>query len=170
LGRRRVAGWWLVGALASGLLLALGCGRQTAQEKLTEQVLKGATGKDTQVRIDGDRVQIADADSKTEMAATATWPDGLSTEVPRFAGGRIARVVKTIEQGDTWTYNIYLADIGADDIGTYDNALKATGWKTEALQMGGKGGMLNGQKGTMGINMMYNLEDKDGMLAVFNRP
>jgi hypothetical protein len=36
--------------------------------------------------------------------------------------------------------------------------------------MGDKGGYLSGQKGTMGINFMFNLEKKDGMLAVFNRP
>jgi hypothetical protein len=77
---------------------------------------------------------------------------------------------KSQEQGDSWSFNIYLADFNGDDIKNYENALKEKGWQTEIMQMGDKGGYLNGQKGTMGINFMYNLEKKDGMLAVFNRP
>jgi len=63
-----------------------------------------------------------------------------------------------------------LTDINGDDIKNYAGALKEKGWKTDIIQIGDKGGSLNGQKGTMGISFMYSLERKDGMLAVFNRP
>jgi hypothetical protein len=152
------------------LLLVYGCSEKTAQEKMTEQVLKQATGKDVDVKMDGGKIRIADKDSKTEITQTTTWPPDLSGDVPKFAAGKIQRVVKSQEQGDSWSFNIYLAGFGGDDIKTYENALKGKGWQTDFMQMGDKGGYLNGQKGTMGINFMFSLEKKDGMLAVYNRP
>jgi hypothetical protein len=60
--------------------------------------------------------------------------------------------------------------INGDDIKSYAGAMKSKGWQTELIQMGDKGGYLNGAKGTMGMNFGFDLEKKDGMLAVFNRP
>jgi hypothetical protein len=40
----------------------------------------------------------------------------------------------------------------------------------EGMQMGGKAGMLNAQKGTMAMNFAYSLEKQGGTLAVYNRP
>jgi hypothetical protein len=156
--------------LTLNLFLVFGCREKNAQEKMTEQVLKKATGKDVDVKINKGKVQIEDKDSRTEIAETTTWPPDLSEDVPKFAAGKIQRVVKSQEQGDSWSFNIYLTDFSSDDIKDYENALKGKDWQTEIMQMGDKGGYLNGQKGTMGINFMFNLEKKDGMLAVFNRP
>jgi len=160
----------VIALLALNLFLAPGCREKGTQEKMTEQALKMATGKDVDVNIKENKVEIVDKDSRTEIAETTTWPQDLSDDVPKFDTGKINRVVKTQEQGDSWTFNIYLTDFSGDDIRNYENALKEKGWQTESMQMGDKGGSLNGQKGTMGINFMYNLEEKDGMLAVFNRP
>jgi len=38
------------------------------------------------------------------------------------------------------------------------------------MQVEGKGGYLNAQKGTMGMNFGFSVEKKDGVLAVYNRP
>jgi hypothetical protein len=38
------------------------------------------------------------------------------------------------------------------------------------MQTGDKGGYLNAQKGKLGMNFMFSLERKDGMLAVYNTP
>ena len=81
-----------------------------------------------------------------------------------------ASSVKTHEAGDAWTFNIFLDGINGDDIKIYAATLKEKGWKIDIMQMGDNGGSLNGEKGTMGLNFMYNLERNDGMLAVFNRP
>jgi hypothetical protein len=163
-----------IGIVAAFLTLSLflfnACGEKSSQEKMTEKALKLATGKDVDVKIQGDKVQIEQPGSKTEMAKTATWPAEMIKDVPQFTGGKIERVVKTQEEGNNWTFNIYLAGFSGDDIKSYAGALKEKGWKTQLMQMGDKGGSLNGEKGTMGINFMYSLERKDGMLAVFNRP
>lgn len=160
----------MVVLLMSSLFLVNGCGEKSAQEKMTEQVLKQATGKNVDVKMEGGKIQIKDKDSKTEIADTSTWPSDLSTEVPRFTAGKIVRVSKGQEQGNAWTFNIYFKDINGDDIKSYAGAMKKKGWQAELLQMGDKGGYLNGQKGTMGMNFGFDLEKKDGMLAVYNRP
>jgi hypothetical protein len=156
--------------LMLSLVLVLGCGQKSAQEKLSEQALEKATGKDVDVKRDGGNIQITDGQSNTEIATTTVWPPSLTGEVPKFTAGKIQRVVTSREQGEAWSFNIYLVDFGNDDMNTYEKALKGKGWTTENIQMGGKGGMLNAQKGTMGINFMFNAEKKDGMLAVYNRP
>ena len=160
----------MVALLTLNMFLVYGCSEKRAQERMTEQALKKATGKDVDVKMDEGKVEIADKDSRTEIAETTTWPPDLSMDVPKFTAGKIQRVVKSQEEGDSWSFNIYLAGFSGDDIKDYENALKGKGWQTDTMQMGGKGGYLNGQKGTMGINFMFSLERKDGMLAVFNRP
>jgi hypothetical protein len=160
----------MVAMFALNLFLFNGCSEKNAQEKMAEQVLKQTTGKDVHVKMQGDKIQIADKESKTEITETTTWPPDLSKDVPKFSTGKIQRVVKSQEQGDSWSFNIYLAGINHDAIKTYEQALKEKGWQTNLIQMGDKGGILNGQKGTMGINFMFSLEKKDGMLAAFNRP
>ncbi len=152
------------------LLLVSACSQKSADEKMAEGALKLATGKDANVKINEGKIQVDQKGSKTEMAETAAWPSDLSRDVPQFTAGKIQRVVKTNEDGGIWTFNIYLADIDGDAIKNYAGALKEKGWRADIMQMGDKGGSLNGQKGTMGINFMYSLERKDGMLAVFNRP
>ena len=156
--------------LTLSLFLVTACSEKSSQEKMAEKALKQATGKDVDVKMQGGKIQIEEKGSKTEIAETTTWPPELIKDVPKFTAGKIKRVVKTHEEGGIWTFNIYLADINGDDIKNYAGALKEKGWKTDIMQMGDKGGSLNGEKGTMGINFMYSLERKDGMLAVFNRP
>lgn len=160
----------MVAFVTLSLFLMNGCSQESPEEKMAEKALKLATGKDVDVKIQGDKVQIEQGGSKTEMAKTATWPAEMIKDVPQFTAGKIERVVKTHEEGDIWTFNIYFVGINGDDIKNYAGALKDKGWQTDSMQMGDKGGYLNAQKGTMGINFMFGLERKDGMLAVFNRP
>ena len=160
----------MVAIITLSLFLMNGCSQESPEEKMAERALKLATGKDVDVKIQGDKVQIEQDGSKTEMAQTATWPAEMIKDVPQFTAGKIERVVKTQEEGDVWTFNIYFVGINGDDIKNYAGALKEKGWQTDIMQMGDKGGYLNAQKGTMGINFMFGLERKGGMLAVFNRP
>lgn len=160
----------MVALLTLSLFLVNACSEKSSQEKMIEGTLKQATGKDVDVKMQGGKIQIEEKGSKTEMAETATWPSDMGKDVPQFTAGKIVRVVKTHEEGDVWTFNIYFEGINGDDIKSYAGAMKEKGWKTDIMQMGYKGGSLNGEKGTMGINFMYSLERTDGMLAVFNRP
>jgi hypothetical protein len=160
----------MVALLTLSLFLVNACSEKSSQEKMTEKALKQATGKDVDVKMQGGKIQIEEKGSKTEMTETTTWPPEVIKDVPKFTAGKIKRVVKTHAAGDVWTFNIYMDGINGDDIKGYAGALKEKGWKTDIMQMGDKGGSLNGEKGTVGINFMYNLERNDGMLAVFNRP
>ena len=115
--------------------------REECPGENNEQILKKSTGKDVNVKIDGGKIQIAYKDSKTEIVETTTWPSDLSGDVPKFSAGKIQRVVKSLEQGDSWSFNIYLAGFSGDDVKNYENALKGKGWQTEIMQMGDKGGL-----------------------------
>jgi hypothetical protein len=67
------------------LFLMNGCSEKSAQEKMAEKALKLATGKDVDVKIQGDKaqkVQIEQKGSKTEIAETTTWPPELISDVP----------------------------------------------------------------------------------------
>ncbi len=156
--------------LTLSLFLFNACSDKSTQEKMFEKTLKQATGKDVEVKMQGGKIQIEEKGSKTEIAETTTWPPEMVKDVPQFTAGKIERVVKTHEEGDKWTFNIYFVGINGDNIKNYAGVLKEKGWQTDSMPMGDKGGSLNAQKGTMGINFMYSLERKDGMLAVFNRP
>jgi len=160
----------MITLLALNLFMIYGCSEKSVQEKMSEQALKQVAGKDVDVKIQGGNVQIADKDSRTEMMETTTWPTDLVSDVPKFTAGKIKRVIKTQEQTGSWTFNIYLEGISGDDVKNYENAMREMGWQTDLMQMGDKGGYLNGQKGTMGMNFGFSLERKDGVLAVFNRP
>jgi len=160
----------MVAFLTLSLSLVSGCGKKSSQEIMAEKALKQATGKDVDVKIQEGKIQIEAKGSKTEITETTTWPPEMVKDVPQFTAGKIKRVVKTHEAGDAWTFNIFLDGINGDDIKIYAATLKEKGWKTDIMQMGDKGGSLNGEKGTMGLNFMYNLERNEGMLAVFNRP
>ncbi|RPH82475.1 MAG: hypothetical protein EHM75_13140 [Desulfobacteraceae bacterium] len=160
----------MVAFLTLSLLLFNACSDKSTQEKMFEKTLKQATGKDVDVKMQGGKIQFEEKGSKTEIAETTTWPQEMVRDVPPFTAGKIERVVKTQAEGGIWTFNIYLADINGDNIKNYAGALKEKGWQTDSMMMGDKGGSLNAQKGTWGINFMYSLERKDGMLAVFNRP
>ncbi len=157
--------------LTLSLILFNACSEKSSQEKMVEKTLKHATGKDVDVKMQGGKIQIEEKGSKTEIAETATWPPEMFKDVPKFTAGKIKRVVKSHEEGDIRTFNIYLVDINGDNIKDYAGALKEKGWQAvNIIQMGDKGGSLNAEKGTMGMNFMFSLERKDGMLAVFNRP
>jgi glutathione peroxidase-family protein len=163
----------MVAFLTLSLFLVNACSEKSSQEKMAEESLKHATGKDVDVTMQGDKVQkvqIEQNGSKTEIAETATWPAEMFKDVPQFTAGKIERVVKSHEEGDKWKFNIYLVDINGDDIKNYAGALKEKAWQTDLMQMGDKGGYLNAQKGNMGMNFGFSLERKDGMLAVYNTP
>jgi hypothetical protein len=160
----------MVALLTLSLLLVNGCSEKKVQEKMTENALKRATGKDVDVKVEGGKVRIEEKGSTTELAETGTWPSEMFKDVPEFTAGKIEHVIKSHEEGDIWKFNVFLVDINGDDIKNYGDALKEKGWETSLMQMGDKGGMLNAQKGNMGMNFAYSLEDKRGTLSVYNTP
>jgi hypothetical protein len=160
----------MVAILALSLFLGSACSEKSSQEKMAEKVLKHATGKEVDIKMQGGNIQIEEKGSKTDIAETSTWPPEMFSDVPKFSAGKIERVVKSHEQGGMSKFNIYLVNINGDDIKNYDGALKEKGWQTNLMQMGDKGGYLNAQKGNMAMNFGFSLDRKDGMLAVYNTP
>jgi hypothetical protein len=160
----------MVAILTLGLFLMNACSKKSPEERMAEKALKATTGKDADVKMQGGNIQIEQNGSKTEIAVTATWPAEMFTDVPRFTAGKIERVVKSHEEGDIWKFNIYLVDMSSGALKDYSDALKEKGWQTNLIQMGDKGGMLNAQKGKLGLNFPFSLEKKEGTLCVFNTP
>jgi len=88
----------------------------------------------------------------------------------KAALGRIERVVKSQEEGGMRTFNIYFIDLEGDTLNGYAGVLKKNGWQTRVMQAGDKGGMLNAQKGKLGLNFAFSLKKKNGTLVVFSTP
>ena len=162
-----------VGIMVAFLMLSVfllnACSEKSSEEKMVEKTLKQATGQDVAVKMEGNKIHIEQKGSRTEITDTKTWPPEMFKDVPPFTAGKIERVVKTHE-GDIWKFNIYLVDIKNEDIKNYEGALKEKGWQASIMQMGDKGGYLNAQKGNMGLNFGFSLQEKNGMLAVYNTP
>jgi hypothetical protein len=154
--------------LALFALLVCGCGKKP-EEKMMEKALTEATGKETKVNIEEGNVHVEDKDSKTDMVSTSTWPADMFADVPQFTAGTIERVVSSNE-GGMKKFNIYFIGIKDDAIRKYSDSLKEKGWQPNLMEMGGKGGMLNAQKGNLGMNFAFSAETKKGTLAVFSTP
>ncbi len=160
----------IVAILTLSLFLFNACSDKSTQEKMFEKTLKQATGKDVDIKMQGGqnsnrREGFQDGDSENgNMASRDVYG---CTEIYRWQNRARSQVSRARGHGK---FNIYLVDINGDDIKNYDGALKEKGWQTDLMQMGDKGGYLNAQKGTMGMNFGFSLERKDGMLAVYNGP
>ncbi len=163
----------LVPVLALGALVGvLSCGaREKADteraERAAEGILEGATGKKTEVEIDGKDVRIEGKDYKVNLDETTSWPETMFPEVPKLGPGRIERVSKS-ESAEMSSFNIYLQDLSAGDVEAYVGQLRQAGWEVSLTSMGEKGSLAAGQKGQLGLNFAFNAEDKSGVLAVFS--
>ena len=159
-------------AILSGLLVLASCGggekaADRQAEAAVEKALKAATGKDADVKIDGKSVKIKGEAFTHEFAETAEWPADMFEGVPEFTFGKIERVSKG-QEGGMMKFNIYYHDIEEGGIERYVDLLKEAGWQADLNAVGGKGGILGGGKGDLGLNFMFSNEDGTGMLAVFS--
>lgn len=165
---------WFNGAVVVLVIcafLAPGCGKKAEEktaEKMMEKALSEATGKETKIDLQEGNVHIENKDMQTDIVSTSTWPSDMFADVPKFTGGAIERVVSSNE-GGMQKFNIYFNDLKDEALKQYADALKQKGWEANLMDMGA-GGMLTAQKGNLGINFAFNLQKKDGMLAVFSTP
>jgi hypothetical protein len=159
-------------AAATGFLVLTSCGggEKAANERAEagmEKVMKATTGKDADVEIEGKSVKVKGEGFSHEMTETAQWPADMFPGVPEFTFGKVARVSKG-EEGGMTKFNIFLRDMEPGSVEKYVEILKKAGWSADLTAMGGKGGLVAGQKGDLGMNFMYSAEKGDGMLAVFS--
>lgn len=169
--RRSRNGAWAC-LLIAVLLLAFGCGGkdpgEKAGEKAMEKYLEKATGQKTDLDIEEGKVSIKTEGGTTVMTETTEWPDDLPGGVPLFGYGSVERVNRTKEEvGGRRTANIWLRDIEEGALEKYDADLKKAGWQTSVVQMGGKGGMIQAQKGEVGLTYVFNGEERRGNVNVY---
>jgi hypothetical protein len=158
--------------LVLGLFLLGGCGEKKSKEQKAEEaarvILKDSTGKDVNVKVQQGKIEIEQQGVKSEITQTSTWPPDMFPEVPQFTFGQIKQVHKFREQGGLVKFNVVYGNVESDALNKYANMLKQYGWQLNIIQTDGKGGMVTGQKGKLGISMPFNMEKKEAVLMVYN--
>lgn len=155
------------------LFSIIGCGKSSeekAAEEMTKMIIKRSTGRNVDVKMQEGTIKIQGEGSRTEISKTNTWPSDMFPEVPPFTAAKVENVVKTDEDRGMKKFNIYLKDIQGNGINTYSDLLKQNGWRTSTMQAGGKGGMINAQKGNINLTLAYSLEKMNGTLMVYTTP
>ena len=158
--------------LIATLPAATGCSRKTKEkraEAMAEKIASTALGKKVDLDQGGKTVRIEGEGVKATMMETAEWPADIFAEVPRFTFGKVTRVSKT-EEGGMRKFNVFLTDIESGGVARYAELLRQKGWQATITDMGPKGGILNGQRGQLGMNFVYGSEHNDGVLAVYSLP
>jgi hypothetical protein len=158
------------GLVLLGLMALAACGGKDTSEgrdsRAAEAVAKATTGKDLDVKTDGQTVHIRGDGVKADLAATSEWPATMFPEVPRFDAATIVRVLSG-EEGGMMKFNIFLRDAEAGSIERYVALLKHQGWKTSLMQMGPQAVMVSGEKDQIGMSLTYSYERKDGVFVAF---
>jgi hypothetical protein len=158
--------------LLASLPALTGCGRKTAEQRaeaLAERIASAASGQKVDLDPGGKTVRVEGKGVKAELKETAEWPTGMFADVPRFTFGTVTHVSQE-EEGGMKKFNVFLARIEPGGLKRYAELLRQRGWETNVMDMGPKGGMLNGQKGQLAMNFVYNNESNDGTLAVYSLP
>jgi hypothetical protein len=153
-------------SVVSALLLG-GCGKKSEErraEEMTGEILKEATGKDVDVKMQGQNIRIQGQDSNAEISKTNVWPSEMFEDVPPFTAGKIERMTKSKGDG-VKTFNVFFIDIQTNALKNYAAVLKEKGWEAQLTDMG-RGGMISAQKDKLSLSFSFNQEDKKGVLAV----
>lgn len=167
--RLRIRIGLVLAIIALSAIVATGCGKKAEEvtaEKMMEETMSAATGKDTRVDLNNGNVHVENKDMKVDIASSSTWPADMFADVPKFTGGAINHVVSSNE-GGMKKFNIYYGGIKEGAIKEYMQSLKAKGWDANLMDMG-NAAMLSATKGNMGVTFTYSAEKKDGMLAAFS--
>lgn len=146
----------LVLMFLAGISLHFSCqnvGKKSA-EKTIEESIEQSTGEDADVDIDNQEVTIHSGDVTTHVdMKTQVWPSDAPAEIPEFTYGKI-NAVTTSDGPDIYTWNVVYEDVSADALKNYNDELKAAGFETIFMDMGGQGGSITCEKGDLSIFVM----------------
>lgn len=137
-------------------------GEKTA-EKMMEKTLEDATGGNSSVDIENNKITIEGDSMKAVIETKAnTWPVQAPAEVPVFNIGKITHVTSS-EYDDVKAWGILFEGVDINSIEKYQTQLKSAGFKTSKFIMG-DGGSLTGEKGK--ILVTVTIGDKQAHVSI----
>jgi len=151
-------------------VVAVGCGKKSEEklaEGLMEKTLEGATGGDADVDLGGGDVTIKTQEGTTTISETSEWPGDMFDGVPKFTYGKVTNVTRVDQtQSGQKTVSVHLSELEGGGAEKYAKELEAAGWDMQVVMSAGEGGMINAQKGDLGLALMYNTTEKHAVLSV----
>ena len=110
-------------------------GKKTS-EKMMEKTLEDATGGNSSVDIENNKITIEGDSMKAVIETKAnTWPVQAPAEVPVFNIGKITHVTSS-EYDDVKAWGILFEGVDINSIEKYQTQLKSAGFKTSKFIMG----------------------------------
>ena len=136
------------------------------QEKAMEKILEQGSDGKSDVDINDQKITIENEGGKTEINLNEkNWPADAPSDVPELKAGKITGTTITkSENGKNWT--IRYADVDMEELDKFAATLKSNGFKVETIKAG-KGGMVNGEKGKIGV--IFTVGDKASSVIIMKR-
>lgn len=127
---------------------------EKAGEKLMENALENATGKDANVDIDKEKAVIETDAGRIEVDGNAkSWPNEIPAEIPEFKLGKVDAVT-TSNFDDTKAWVIAFSELQDGFLDKYDALLKEKGFETMLMKMGDKGGSITAESDKYNVFLM----------------
>lgn len=117
-------------------------GSKKVSEKVMENAIENATGKDAKVDINKEKVVIESGGDRMVVDGKAnTWPNEIPGDVPEFKLGKIEGVTTSnVDGANTWT--IAFKEVQNGFLEKYEAQLKDKGFETTIIKSGDKGGSI----------------------------
>jgi hypothetical protein len=129
-------------------------GSKKASEKVMENAIENATGKDAKVDLNNEKTVIESGGNRIVVDGKAnTWPSEIPGDVPEFKFGRIEAVTTSnVDGSNVWT--IAFKEVQDGFLDKYDAQLKAIGFETVIIKAGDKGGSIMGETKKFTVYLM----------------
>ena len=155
----------IVCGLISVAFMMVSC-KQSAEkqkEKELEKAMEKCGGEKADVNIEDLNITIESEGNKIEIKTGAEkWPADAPGDVPELqAGTIIGTTISESNEGRNWS--VRYSGVTMDDLNEYAATLKNKGFKIQTIKAP-KGGMVNGEKGNIGI--IFTVSQEVSVLAI----
>jgi hypothetical protein len=147
---RRMISVIAVVALLAAAVMASGCAQ------ILGEAAKGAVESATGVRVDasGNSVSVQGSDGSSFSSTEGKIPEGFPADVPVYEPGTITTGIATEgESGKSFMVGIDTEDAAGVVYDWYKSELEAGGWTIKTTMRTDDGGLLSGEKGSMGFTV-----------------
>ena len=134
-------------ALVAGLII-ISCQRTSkkASEKMAENAIENATGKNADVDIDDEKTVIESGGNRIVVDGKAnSWPKDIPGDVPEFKSGRIEALTTSSNSDGEKVWSITFTEVQDGFLDKYEAQLKDKGFETTIIKSGDKGGSVIGE-------------------------